>query len=59
LQDNEGKTALMHAVLKENQECIQFLLNLKTINLILKDKNGKTAKDYAKEIKNKSIEKLF
>jgi len=46
LQDNEGKTVLMHAIHAESHEIVRTLLNTPSINLNLVDKLGKTALEH-------------
>lgn len=58
LQDNEGKTALMHAVENKNTELIEMLLLVKADRSI-KDKKGRTALDYAIETDSAALINLL
>ncbi|MCX5924239.1 MAG: ankyrin repeat domain-containing protein [Candidatus Dependentiae bacterium] len=49
--DGNGKTALHHAVLRDNPDMLQELLSHKP-NIKIKDQNGYTALDYAISTKN-------
>jgi hypothetical protein len=57
LQDNEGKTPLHHAVIKENLSAIGELLDAFKADSTIKDKSGKTARDYTE--KNSRIYRLI
>jgi hypothetical protein len=48
-QDREGKTALMHAAMKGYGDSMATLIETHKADVTLKDKDGKTAYDYAKE----------
>ncbi|PKL38636.1 MAG: hypothetical protein CVV41_22450 [Candidatus Riflebacteria bacterium HGW-Riflebacteria-1] len=54
LQDNEGKTALIHAVEKNREQLVRILLLAKA-DTSIKDKSGETALDYAKEMGSTKI----
>ena len=45
-QDTEGKTPFMYALAMGRDNVAEFLHNTGKVNLSLKDKNGKSAKDY-------------
>lgn len=59
LQDDQGKTAIMHGVENSNYDGVSSLLDVPTIDLSLADKNGKTAFMYALESKNPDMLTLF
>jgi ankyrin repeat protein len=46
-QDNEGKTALMYAVLSGSLESVKLVLRIAAISMNIQDNNGKTALMYA------------
>ncbi len=59
LQDEMGKTALMHGVENLNFDSVSTLLELRKLDLSLADKKGKTAFIYALESKNSDMLVLF
>ena len=50
IQDKYGFTALHYAVFTRNEEIVQLLLNSAAANTSLKDDQGKTALDHAKDL---------
>ncbi|MCR3759765.1 ankyrin repeat domain-containing protein [Clostridium felsineum] len=57
-RDDYGKTALMLAIEGGSSETAEFLINAGA-NKDIKDKEGKTAYDYAKKYKNQVVMKLL
>jgi serine/threonine-protein phosphatase 6 regulatory ankyrin repeat subunit B len=43
LQDNQGTTALIHAIINDHEEIVELLLKQPSIDINLQDKNGGTA----------------
>lgn len=58
-QDEEGRTPLTRAVLKDNFEACKAFYNNSVSLLPVEDKNGKTFVDYATESSNEQIINLF
>lgn len=56
-QDQDRRTALIHAVILGRLGAVELLLD-KGASKTIRDYSGKTAYDYAKEKKDKTIEKL-
>lgn len=55
MQDQQGQTALMHAVINCRQDIIAALLSIKDINLALKDNQGNTTLMYAEMTAKREI----
>lgn len=58
-QDEEGRTPLIRAILKENFEACKAFYKNKSSLRDIKDKSGKSYIDYAKESSNEKIKNLF
>ena len=54
LKDNQGRTALMHAVLNDNHFMAECLI-AKGADAFIEDNNGKNALAYAKKNRNRVI----
>ena len=50
LSDREGKTAIMHAVIGQNKDCVEYLLDVGEADVTLKCHDNKTAVVYAREL---------
>ncbi len=59
LDKKTGRTALHFAVIQGSEEMVETLLSFKNIERNVKDKDGKTPGDYAKDRSNEKIKKLL
>ncbi|MEX0940027.1 MAG: ankyrin repeat domain-containing protein [Candidatus Babeliales bacterium] len=59
IQNHEGYTPLMYAIILENIPMVKFLLSIPEINLNIQNQKDRTAFDVAESIQNKEITKLL
>ena len=58
IQDANGNTPLMHAILKRNQQMVQLIIEAKA-NVNIKNKDGLTALNYALNSGNNEVAKML